>query len=130
MKPALFGAILGNDLSAGKNAELAAIQRPIAASTLADVSGSTGLNSHSQLGRHRHRRPRRHPAAQKFMAQRAQAHVTTIPASHLSLISQPGKVSNVIEEAARLTSLPNWMVRRLASRSTPRHQPSLYSGSP
>jgi hypothetical protein len=30
--------------------------------------------------------------------------VTEINASHLSLISQPGEVTNVIEEAARRTS--------------------------
>ena len=104
VKPALFGAILGNDLSAGKNAELAATQRPIAASTLADVSGPpawTAIPSWDVIGTDDHAIT---PAAQKFMAQRAHAHVTTIRASHLSLISQPGKVSNVIEEAARHTS--------------------------
>lgn len=44
------------------------------------------------------------PAAQEFMARRAHATVTEINASHLSLISQPGEVTNVIEEAARHTS--------------------------
>ena len=44
------------------------------------------------------------PAAQEFMATRAHASVTKINASHLSLISHPGTVANVIEEAARHTS--------------------------
>ena len=44
------------------------------------------------------------PAAQEFMARRAHATVTKINALHLSLISQPGEVTNVIEEAARHTS--------------------------
>ena len=60
VKPAQFGTILGNDLSAKKDAELAATQRPIAASTLADVSGAPAWSEHSQLGRHRHRGPRDH----------------------------------------------------------------------
>ena len=44
------------------------------------------------------------PAAQQFMAHRAHATVTQINASHLSLMSHPGTVTNVIEEAARATS--------------------------
>jgi hypothetical protein len=38
------------------------------------------------------------------MAARAHATVTKIDASHLSMISQPDAVTNVIEEAARATS--------------------------
>jgi hypothetical protein len=38
------------------------------------------------------------------MAARAHAMVTKINASHLSLISHPGTVANVVEEAARATS--------------------------
>jgi pimeloyl-ACP methyl ester carboxylesterase len=104
VKPALFGSILGNDLPAKQDAELAATQRPIAASTLADVSGApawTSIPSWDIIGTKDHAIP---PAAQEFMAKRAHANVTTIKASHLSLISQPAKVDSVIEEAARHTS--------------------------
>ena len=104
VKPSLFRSILGNDLPAGQAAELAATQRPIAASALADVSGPpawASIPSWAVIGTADHAIP---PAAQEFMANRAHATVTKISASHLSLISHPGEVTNVIEEAARHTS--------------------------
>ncbi|MEU1342006.1 alpha/beta hydrolase [Streptomyces sp. NPDC005827] len=42
--------------------------------------------------------PRR---AQEFMAERAHAHVTEVRSSHAVSVSQPGKVTDVIEDAAR-----------------------------
>lgn len=41
------------------------------------------------------------PAAQEFMAERAGAHTTEVRASHAVSVSQPGKVTDVIEDAAR-----------------------------
>jgi pimeloyl-ACP methyl ester carboxylesterase len=104
IKPALFRSILANDLPASQAAELAATQRPIAASALTEVSGApawTSIPSWAVIGTADHAIP---PAAQEFMAARAHATVTKINASHLSLISHPGEVTNVIEEAARHTS--------------------------
>jgi pimeloyl-ACP methyl ester carboxylesterase len=40
------------------------------------------------------------PKAQQFMAQRAGAHTTRVRASHAVSVSQPGKVTDVIEDAA------------------------------
>ncbi len=102
--PASFRSVLANDLSAAQAAELAATQRPIAASTLGDVSGPpawTSIPSWAVVGTQDHAIP---PAAQEFMAERAHATVTTVDASHLSLISRPGTVTSVIEQAARHTS--------------------------
>jgi pimeloyl-ACP methyl ester carboxylesterase len=104
VKPSLFRSILANDLPASQAAELAAVQRPIAASALTDVSGPpawTSIPSWAVVGTADHAIP---PAAQEFMARRAHASVTKIDASHLSLISHPGEVANVIEEAAHHTS--------------------------
>ena len=104
VRPAQFGAVLANDLSATQVAELAATQRPIAASALGDVSGPpawTSIPSWAVVGTEDHAIP---PAALQFMAQRAHATITTIDASHLSLISEPGAVTRVIEQAARHTS--------------------------
>ena len=104
IKPSLFGSILANDLPASQASELAATQRPIAASALTEVSGApawTSIPSWAVIGTADHAIP---PAAQEFMAARAHATVTKINASHLSLISRPGDVTNVIEEAARHTS--------------------------
>jgi pimeloyl-ACP methyl ester carboxylesterase len=104
IKPSLFHSILANDLPASQAAELAATQRPIAASALTEASGPpawASIPSWAVIGTADHAIP---PAAQEFMAGRAHASVTKINASHLSLISQPGEVTNVIEEAARHTS--------------------------
>ena len=104
VKPAMFGTILANDLPATQAADLAATQRPIAASTLGDVSGPpawTNIASWAVIGTEDEAIP---PAALTFMAQRAHATTITIDASHLSLISQPGKITNVIERAAQHTS--------------------------
>jgi pimeloyl-ACP methyl ester carboxylesterase len=104
IKPSQFRGILANDLPAGQAAELAATQRPIAATALTELSGPpawTTIPSWDVIGTADHAIP---PAAQEFMAARAHAAVTKIDASHLSMISHPGEVANVIEEAARQTS--------------------------
>lgn len=104
VKPAHFGAILANDLSATKVAQLAATQRPIAASALTEPAGVpawTNIPSWDVIGTEDHAIP---VAAQQFMAKRAHAAVTEITASHLSMISQPGKVTAVIEAAAQKVS--------------------------
>ena len=104
VKPSQFRGILANDLPASQAAELAATQRPIAATALTEASGPpawTSIPSWAVIGTADHAIP---PAAQEFMAHRAHATVTKINASHLSLISHPGEVTNVIEEAARHTS--------------------------
>ncbi|KOX01849.1 MULTISPECIES: alpha/beta fold hydrolase [unclassified Streptomyces] len=41
------------------------------------------------------------PKAQEFMAERAGAHTTEVRASHAVSVSQPGRVTDVIEDAAR-----------------------------
>jgi hypothetical protein len=43
------------------------------------------------------------PAELLFMAERANAHITEIRASHLSLVSHPAAVERVIVDAARST---------------------------
>jgi pimeloyl-ACP methyl ester carboxylesterase len=100
IKPSLFPQILANDLPAKEAAVLAATQEPIAASALTDPSGPPAwatIPSWDVIGTQDHAIP---VAAQEFMAKRAHAAVTQINASHLSLISQPGKVTAVIEAAA------------------------------
>jgi pimeloyl-ACP methyl ester carboxylesterase len=104
VKPSLFRGIFANDLPAGEAAVLAATQEPIAASALTDVSGPPAwatIPSWDVIGTADHAIT---PAAQEFMAARAHATVTKIDASHLSMISHPGTVTSVIEQAARATS--------------------------
>jgi pimeloyl-ACP methyl ester carboxylesterase len=101
IKPDQFRAILANDLSAKQASELAATQRPIAASALTEPAGPpawTSIPSWDVIGTQDHAIS---VAAQLFMAKRAHATVTEIDASHLSMISQPGKVTAVIEAAVQ-----------------------------
>jgi pimeloyl-ACP methyl ester carboxylesterase len=101
IKPNRFGAILANDLSAKQATELAVTQRPIVASALTEPAGPpawASIPSWDVIGTKDHAIP---VAGQQFMAKRAHARVTEINASHLSMISQPGRVTAVIEAAAR-----------------------------
>ena len=100
IKFALFHGILANDLSVKQSAELAATQRPLAASALNELSGApawTTIPSWDVIGTADHALP---PAAQQFMAKRAGATVTKLNASHLSMVSHPNQVTDVIEDAA------------------------------
>jgi pimeloyl-ACP methyl ester carboxylesterase len=104
IKPSLYRGILANDLPASQAAEFAATQEPIAASALTEASTApawTTIPSWDIIGTADHAIP---PAAQEFMAARAHAKVTKVNASHLSMISHPGTVASVIEQAARATS--------------------------
>ncbi|WP_327233288.1 alpha/beta hydrolase [Streptomyces sp. NBC_01317] len=104
IKPALFRGILANDLSARRAAELAATQRPLAASALNEPSGAPAwstIPSWDVIGTADHALP---AAAQQFMAERAGATVTRLNASHLSMISHPNQVTDVIEDAAHHTT--------------------------
>lgn len=104
IKPADFRDILANDLSASQADELAATQRPIDASALNELSGTPAwatIPSWDVIGTEDHALPE---AAQEFMAKRAGSTVTKVDASHLSMISHPALVTNVIEQAARHTA--------------------------
>jgi pimeloyl-ACP methyl ester carboxylesterase len=99
-----FARCFANDLPDSEAAILAATQSPIAFSAGSDPSGVPAwqtIPSWDVIGTADHVIP---PAEQLFMANRAHARITTVDASHLSLISQPGTVTRVILDAARATS--------------------------
>ncbi|MGY6026984.1 alpha/beta fold hydrolase [Streptomyces spinosirectus] len=104
LKPEKFRDIMANDLPAHESAVLAATQRPLAASALEEPSGAPAwktIPTWDVIGTADHAVP---PAAQEFMAKRAGATVTKVHASHLSMISHPGTVQDVIEDAAHHAS--------------------------
>jgi pimeloyl-ACP methyl ester carboxylesterase len=104
IKPADFRGILANDESPAQAAELAATQRPLAASALTEPSGTPAwlsIQSWDVIGTEDHAIP---VAAQEFMAHRAGSTATKINAAHFSMVSHPSQVTNVIEDAARHTS--------------------------
>jgi pimeloyl-ACP methyl ester carboxylesterase len=104
VKPAVFPGCFANGLPPAEAATLAATQRPLPLSALTEPSGVPAwqtIPSWDVVGTADHIVPE---AAQLAMAQRANAHITEINAPHLSMISNPGVVTRVIEQAARATS--------------------------
>jgi pimeloyl-ACP methyl ester carboxylesterase len=104
IKRTSFRETLAGDLSTKDAAVLAVTQRPL---SLAAASGATTatawktIPSWYLLGTEDRTIT---PAAQRFMAERAGATIEEVKASHLSLISRPGTVAELIEEAAAATS--------------------------
>lgn len=91
------------DVPKNTAALMAATQRPIAQSALeekATVAAWQTIPSWDVITTEDLNIP---PAAQRFMAERAHAHVTEVPASHSVAVSHPGTVAQVIEQAARTT---------------------------
>jgi pimeloyl-ACP methyl ester carboxylesterase len=98
-----FARCFANGLPAQQAALLAVTQRPIALSAGSAPSGPPAwktIPSWAVVGTADHVIP---PAEQLFMANRAHAHITQINAGHLSLISHPGAVTNVILHAIEAT---------------------------
>ena len=104
IKQSVFPSCMANDLPATEANVLAATQRPIATIALTQESGVPAwqtIPSWAVVGTADHAIP---PALQLAMANTAHAHITRVDASHLSMISDPGIVTNVILKAVRATS--------------------------
>jgi pimeloyl-ACP methyl ester carboxylesterase len=104
IKQSVYPSCMANDLPAPEAQALAATQRPIATIALTQptsVPAWQTIPSWAVVGTADHAIP---PALQLAMAHAAHAHITEVDASHLSMISNPGTVTNVIMQAARATS--------------------------
>jgi pimeloyl-ACP methyl ester carboxylesterase len=105
VKPSVFPGCFANGLPAREGEALAAEQQPLALSTLNDkltvAPAWQTIPSWDVIGTQDHVIP---PAEQLVMAHRAGAHITEINAPHLSMISDPRAVTQVILNAARATS--------------------------
>jgi pimeloyl-ACP methyl ester carboxylesterase len=102
--PTVFRTAFANDLGPRTAAVLAATQRPVTLSALGTPSGPPAwksLPSWALVGTLDRVLP---PAEQQIMAERAGSRITRVKASHLSMVSRPGAVTDVIEAAARATS--------------------------
>ena len=103
IKQSVFPSCMANDLPAREADALGVTQRPIATIALAQPTGVPAwqtIPSWAVVGTADHAIP---PALQLAMATAAGAHITTINASHLSMISHPSTVADVILYAARAT---------------------------
>jgi len=104
IKQSAFPSCMANDLPAAGARVLAATQRPIATSALAEPTGVPGwktIPSWSVVGTIDNAIPL---TLQLAMDNTAHAHVTEVRASHLSMVSQPSTVTNVILQAVRATN--------------------------
>jgi pimeloyl-ACP methyl ester carboxylesterase len=87
-------------LPAAEAAVVAAVQRPIALNALAEPSGPPAwrtIPARALVGTEDRVIT---PTEQTFMAERAHAHVATTDAGHLSLVSRPDAVTDLIVAAA------------------------------
>ncbi len=104
IKPQNFRETLAGDLPPKDAAVLAVTQRPLslaAASAPTTAAAWKTIPSWYLLGTEDKTIT---PIAQRFMAERAGATIEEVKASHLSLISRPGTVAALIEEAAAARS--------------------------
>ena len=104
IKQSVFPGCMANDLPASEAHVLAAIQQPIATIALTQPTGVPAwqtIPSWAVVGTADHAIPL---ALQLARAATAHAHITEVDAPHLSMISDPGTVTNVILQAVRATS--------------------------
>ena len=104
IKQSAYADCMANGLPATEAHVLAATQRPIATNALTQPSGVPAwktIPSWAVVGTADHAIPL---ALQLAMDKTAHAHITEIDAPHLSMISDPRAVTNVILQAVRATS--------------------------
>lgn len=104
IKTAVFHDVFAADVPTSTAAVLAATQRPADLSTLGQPSATPAwstIPSWTLVAKNDLVIP---AAAQRFMAQRAHAHVVEVKASHVAMISKPGPTTDLILAAARATS--------------------------
>jgi pimeloyl-ACP methyl ester carboxylesterase len=104
IKQSVFPSCMANGLRAKEAHVLAVTQLPIATIALTQRSGVPAwktIPSWAVVGTADHAIPL---ALQLAMAHTAHAHITRVDAPHLSMISNPRTVTNVILQAVRATS--------------------------
>jgi pimeloyl-ACP methyl ester carboxylesterase len=104
LKQSVFPDCIANGLPAAEQQQLAVTQLPLTTLALSQTSGVPAwktIPSWAVVGTEDHTIP---PAELMFMAERAHAHITTVKAPHVSMISNPGVVTSVILQAVHATS--------------------------
>ena len=99
-----FNKCFANGVPPNQAAVLAAVQRPAAAAQLGEPSGPPAwatIPSWSLIGTEDHAVP---PSLQEQMSTHAGAHISFVKAGHLSLITRPNAVIDIIDQAAQATS--------------------------
>jgi pimeloyl-ACP methyl ester carboxylesterase len=102
--PAKFPAVFGGDLPPEEAAELAATQRPIAASAFSEPAGPPAWKTRPSWAVVATGDKAAGTDVTLSMAKRAKATITEVDGSHLIMVSQPDVVTDVILQAARAQS--------------------------
>jgi pimeloyl-ACP methyl ester carboxylesterase len=102
--PAKFPAVFGGDLPPEEAAELAATQRPIAASAFSEPAGPPAWKTRPSWAVIATGDKAAGTDVTLSMAKRAKATITEVDGSHLIMVSQPDVVTDVILQAARAQS--------------------------
>jgi pimeloyl-ACP methyl ester carboxylesterase len=102
--PAKFPAVFGGDLPPEEAAELAATQRPIAASAFSEPAGPPAWKTRPSWAVIATGDKAAGTDVTLSMAKRAKATITEVDGSHLIMVSQPDAVTDVILQAARAQS--------------------------
>ena len=104
IKQSVFPGCMANGLPATQASVLAATQLPLSTIALTQQTGVPAwktIPSWAVVGTADHAIPL---AGQLAMANTAHAHITEVDAPHLSMISDPGTVTDVILQAVRATT--------------------------
>jgi len=99
-----FNSCFATDVPVQEADLLGVIQRPLALGAFTTPSGPqawSSIPSWAVIGTDDQAIP---PAELTFMAQRAHSHITYVKAGHLSMVTQPSSVANVIKQAAFATA--------------------------
>ena len=103
LDPAQFRARFAADVDRETAANMAATQRPLDAAASAQPSGTPAwktIPSWYLVATHDQALA---PDLERFMARRAGAHTTEVDSSHAAMVSHPGTVTHLIEQADRAT---------------------------
>ncbi|PDS87480.1 alpha/beta hydrolase [Rhizobium sp. L18] len=100
---ATYRQVMAADVTTEKAAELAALQQPIAAAAFGGKVGHAAWQDKPSWYLRTENDNALPPAVQEAMAQQIGAQITSIPSSHMSLISNPDAVVDLIDRAAQQT---------------------------
>jgi pimeloyl-ACP methyl ester carboxylesterase len=99
IKSADFRSVFAADVRAGMAARMAATQRPLSLTAETEPSGSPAWKTVPSWDLITLNDKAVPPAGQRFMAQRAHAHIETVNSSHAVMVSHPDAVVRIVLEA-------------------------------
>jgi pimeloyl-ACP methyl ester carboxylesterase len=101
--PAKFRETFAGDLDRTTAEDLAATQRPANSKAVTEPGTAEAFRTVPSYSLVTTKDHAINPDLQRFMSRRAGAHIDEVAASHAVMLSRPGKVTDVIEKAARAT---------------------------